>query len=388
MIKRLSVGVGLVLALASGALAFAPDTFAAGLYGDKSANYVRAGETVEGAAYLAGESVHVEGTVNGDVNCAARSVIITGSVNGDVNCAGASVTVRGMVTGDVRVAGENITLGGEVGGSATAFGATVTVETAARIGRDAVFGGNDVLVNGAIGRDLVVTAQTGTVNGPVVRDVEGVYEELTVGKDAVIGGFLHYASDKDAVVNGKVNGDVKRDSNSEYVGREADWAQGAVLLAFMVLAWLVLTALALRLILPKKMHTATSLTPRNALLATAIGLAALVAVPFIAIMLLSSVIALPLGIALILAWLALCLVSAGVTAIYLGRVVFGRQKIHPIAATTFAALGLGVLFMIPGVNVLAIMGSLAFGTGAVIYAVRGEHETNAKNGPKAKLVKA
>ena len=386
--KRLSVGAGLLLALVFGAMAFAPDTFAAGMYRDTGASYVGAGETVEGAAYLVGESVHVEGTVNGDVNCAANTIVITGSVNGDVNCAGTNVTVRGKVTGGVRVAGQNVTLGGEVAGSATAFGTSVTVESAARIGRDAVLGGNDVLMNGAIGRDLVATAQTGTINGPVGRDVEGAYQNLVIGKDAVVGGVLHYTSDKDAVVNGKVNGDVKRDANTQYTGRRADVMQAVFTMAFMALAWMVLIAVALRLVLPKKMHTATNLTPRGALMATGIGLASLLLVPFVAIMLLASVIALPLGLVLILAWVALCLVSGGVTAIYLGRVIFGKQKIHPIAATTLAALGLGVLFMIPGINVLAFVGSLAFGTGAVMYAFRGEHEVTPKGGPKVKLTKA
>ena len=389
MRNKLFAGVGVVFALACGVFLTAPSSFAAGRYGDSTTNYVKPGDTVDGAVYFAGNDVHIEGTVNGDVNCAAQTIVITGTVNGDVNCAGVTVSVRGKVTGDVRVAGENVTLGGEIGGSASAFAkTTVTVETAARIGRDAVLSGSEVLMNGSVGRDIVATGQTGVINGPVSRDVEGIYDNLTVGKDAVIGGFLHYASSTDAQINGTVNGDVKRDENSKYSGRQAGLAvQGFAMWTFLVVVWVLLIALALRLAFPKKMHTATSISPRDVILATAIGLVSIIVVPMVVITLMASVIALPLGIALILVWLALCAVSAGVTAIYLGRVLFAKQKMHPVSATALAALGLGVLFIIPFVNMLAILGSLAFGTGALLYAIRGEYEANGR-GPKVKLVKA
>lgn len=387
MSKQLLVGACVAIAFVFSAFAYAPSASAAGRFGDNNTNYIKAGETVDGAVYLAGDAVHIEGTVNGDVNCAAQTVVITGMVNGDVNCAGLAVTVGGKVTGDVRVAGESVTISGEIAGSATAFGQTITVETAARIGRDAVLGGSEVLVNGAIGRDVVATAQTATLNGPVVRDVEGAYEDLTIGNDAAIGGFLHYTSDNGAQISGKINGDVKREERSQYTGRQADVIQSTVTSMIVLLAWLALMALALQLIFPKKIHTATSLTPQGAVLATALGLVSLITIPIIAVTLMVSVIALPLGVALLLAWLALCAMSAGVTAIYLGRVLLKKINIHPVARSVMAALGLGVIFMIPLINILAIVGSLAFGTGAVLYALRGEQKTDNK-GPRVKLVKA
>ncbi len=386
MNKILLAGASVAFALVCGLFVFAPSVQAAGRYGSSDANFIKADEVVDGASYLVGNTVNIEGKINGDVYCAGSDLVINGVVNGDVICAGASVTINGKVSGDVRIAGKNITIGGEIAGNATVFGSTVTVETAAKIGHDAVLGGGDVLVNGTVGRDLVISAQTATVNGPVARDVEGSYGALNVGKDAVVGGFLHYTSDSDAIVRGTVSGGTKRDQASTYTGRKVDIVQSMVMFAVIMVAWTVLTALALRLIFPKKMQTVTNLSFRDVIFAISLGIVSLIAVPMLAVILITSIIALPLGIALIFAWLALGLVSTGVTAIYIGRVIF-KDKINPIAATMFAALGLGVLYIIPLVNIIAVAGSLIFGTGAVIYAVRGEHEKGTKNGPKIKLAK-
>lgn len=387
MAKRLLIGAVAVLALVCGVVALAPSVMAAGRYSSGDTNYIKADEIIDGSAYLAGSAVRVEGRVNGDVYCVGKDIVIDGTVNGDVLCAGASVMVNGKVSGDVRVVGQSITLGGQVAGNVAAFGSVTTVESAAKIGRDAVLGGGDVLMNGTVGRDFVATAQKATVNGPVLHDVEGSYGELTIGKGAVIGGFLHYTSDIDAVVNGAVSGDTQRTAATK-ASRFTSQLEGGLLLVTMAGLWAITISVILQLVLPKKMHTVTSLTTRDAVLAAALGLVALITVPMFASFLITSVVALPLGIALILAWLTLCAISVGVTAIYLGRVVFKKQKIHPIGATALAALGLGIMVIIPIINVLVVIGTLAFGAGAVLYSLRHEYKNGAADRPKAKLIKS
>ncbi len=387
MIKKLLFGISTMLVLAVGGLAVSPPAHAAGAFGTSDANYVPAGHTVDGAAYYYGNSVRIEGTVNGDVYCAASDVVITGTVNGDIYCAGSSVTIAGKVNGNVRVAGSSVTLRGVISGSATAFGSSITVETTAKIGRDAVFTGGDVLMNGLVGRDVVMVAQTGTIDGTVGRDVEGTYGNLRVPSDAVIGGFLHYTSDTNATITGTVKGGVVRHAaeSSTTPNTQVDVIGGAVLFMALMALWTLLVALALALVLPKKMSAVTTVTTQGAILSIAIGLAALVAVPILAVVLISSVIALPLGIAMLVGWIALCTVSAGITAIYLGRVLWGNRRVHPLIATTLAALILGVSFVIPFLNIITIVGSLAFGAGAVLYALRSEYPSVGGDGPRVKL---
>lgn len=387
MKSKLLTGATTLLALAVFAVMAPPSAGALGRIEVGNAGYIKANETVDSNAFMAGNTERVEGTVNGDVYCAGQDLIINGTVNGDVMCAGASVTINGKVTGDVRVAGNTVTIGAEVGGSVTAFGATVTLETSAKIARDVVAASETVLVNGSIGRDFVGGGSSVTLNGPIGRDVEGEYEKLTIGSDGVVNGVVYYASQADAIINGKVSGEVKRTDSKIYEGRKAGPGAGFFMGVFMILGWVLVTALALWLLLPKKMRTVTSLTPVQAMVATGIGLAAIMGLPFIALFLLMSVIGAPLGIALLLSWVILMILSAGVTAIYLGRTLFTRRDLHPLAATMLGGLVLVALLVIPFVNVIVLLAAVSFGMGAMLYAIRGEHEAAPKHGPKVKLAK-
>lgn len=387
MKNKLLTGATTLLALAVFAVMAPPSARALGRIEVGDAGYIKANETVDSNAFMAGSTERVEGTVNGDVYCAGQGLIINGTVNGDVMCAGASITINGKVTGDVRVAGNTVTIGAEVGGSVTAFGATVTIETSAKIARDVVVASETVLVNGSIGRDFVGGSSSVTLNGPIGRDVEGEYEKLTIGSDGVVNGVVYYASQTDAAINGKINGEVKRTESKMYAGRKASPGAGLFTSVMMIMGWVLVTALALWLLLPKKMHTVTSLAPTQAMVATGIGLMAILGLPFIALFLLMSIIASPLGVALLLVWVTLIILSAGVTAIYLGRTLFAGRNLHPIAATMLGGLVLVALLVIPFVNVIVLLTAVSFGMGAMLYAIRGEHEAAPKHGPKVKLAK-
>jgi len=326
-----------------------------------------------------------KGVVNGDVFCAGKDLIVNGTVNGDVICAGMTITINGKVTGDIGVAGSSVTIGAEVGGNLTAFGGTVTLESAARVARDAVIAGNDVLVNGTVGRDIVARGTNVTLNGPVGRNVEGQYESLTIGKDATIAGFLHYTSVNDAVVSGKVSGDVKRFESQAYSGQYAGMRpMGMVAGAVIGVLWVVVMAFMLVLILPKKMKTITSLSVQKALFATLLGFFALFTLPIVAGLAMLTIVGVPLGIVLLLAWIALIITSAGVTAVYVGRLITRKRALHPLISALLGGLLVGVLVLIPIVDIIVIIVAVSFGLGAVLYSVRGEYETA---GPKAKLAR-
>ncbi len=388
MLKKVLLSAGVVLTLACGVGFMGAQTVqAAGRFEAGSAGYIKSDETVDGSAYLAGNSERVEGVVNGDVYCAGKDLIINGTVNGDVICAGMTITINGKVTGNVRVAGNSVTIAAEIGGNLTAFGGTVTVESSAKIAKDAVLAGGSVLVNGSVGRDLVGGGSQVTINGPVGRDVEGQYETLAIGKDAVIGGFVHYGSTKDAVISGKVAGSVQRKEPQDYSGQQAAFVKTPSLLvsALVGIAWVVVMALSLMLVLPKKMATITNLSGKGAAFAALIGFGSLFGIPLLAVVALMTIIAAPLGIAMMFAWCALLVASVGVSAIYVGRLIGRRTNMHPVIATILGGVLLALLMYIPLLGFLVTLVVVSFGLGAMLYAVRGEYEGGKK--AKVKLAK-
>lgn len=388
MVKRLVAALGVTFALACGVSIVTPSAHAAARFEMNDAGYVKAGETVDGSAYMAGNTERIEGTVNGDVFCASNDLVVNGTVNGDVICAGNTITINGKVTGDVRVVGNSVTIGAELGGSLTVFGNTVTLENAAKIAKDATVAGSNVLVNGSVGRDIIGGGSNVTLNGAVGRNVEGEYETLTIGNDATVAGFVHYASKDDATINGEVAGGVERSEPRVYDGQRARALMPLGLLtgAIIGIIWVIVTALALSLILPKKMATVTNLSWKGAALAAFIGLCALFGIPTLAVFAMISVVAAPLGFALLFVWLAILAVSMGVTAIYIGRLISQRQKMHPVVASLLGGLILGILLIIPILDLFVILGAVSFGLGAVLYAIRGEYEGEAPK-PRIKLAK-
>lgn len=362
---------------------------AAVMFSSNDATYIRANESVDGAAFLTGKSIRIEGTVNGDVYCVAERLVIEGTVNGDVICAASSALVGGLINGDVRIVGEDVTISSIVKGNATLLGSVIAVESAADIAKDVTLGGVDVLVNGSIGRDAIGLGETVTYNGPVGRDIRGEYAQLVIGPAATIKGSAEYASQVDARIDGTVLGGTKRFDSKIFADKSAGSA-GVVIIALTVIMWVIATALLLLLVTPKKSYTATNLQPREVLLVSVIGLIALITTPFVVAILVASLVGIPLAVTLLFLWGVILMISAGITAIYFGRVLNRAQpQIERIPATMLAGIVIVVLLFMPYINVLLLLFILSFGSGAVVYAIRGEYDGPIKKvtQPKVRLVK-
>lgn len=373
-VKKLLLGAGMLVGLVTlVVVGQAPTARAEARFGSGDANYIAKDETVDGNAYLAGNSIRVEGTVNGDLYCAGSTIVISGTINGDVHCAGQTLTMGGKVSGSVQLAGQSVTINGQIGGSVAAYGQTVTSETASTIGRDLTVGGQDVVLNGVVGRDIIGGGAQMTINSMVGRDVQGEYQTLVIASNGKIAGILSYASPQDATINGSVAGRVQRYESSNYSGQRvvspiADFVTGAI----VMILWVVIIALALALVAPKKMRTITTLSGRDLIIVFAIGFLALFVAPIIGIVLMITIIGLPLALIGLLVGAVLALISGGVTSYYIGRLLM--KNLHPVAATSLAAVILALSFAVPLLNIITILGSLAFGVGATLYALRGEYQ--------------
>lgn len=390
MIQRKIFKISAVgLAVLGLALMIGSSVQAAVKFSTDDATYIRANESIDGAAFLTGKSIRIEGTMNGDVYCAAERLVIEGTVNGDVICAANSALVGGSINGDVRIVGEDVTINSNIKGSAILFGSVIAVESAADIAKDVTLGGVDVLVNGSIGRDAIGLGETVTFNGPVGRDVRGEYAQLVIGPAAIIKGSAEYASQVDARIDGTVLGATKRSDSKIFADKSAGSA-GVVIIALTAITWVIATSLVLLLVTPKKSYTATNLQPREVLLVSAIGLMALITAPFVIAILFASLVGIPLAVTLLLLWGTILMISAGLTAIYFGRVVNKVQpQIERIPATMLAGIVIVVLLFMPYINVLLLLFILSFGSGAVVYAIRGEYDGPIKKvtQPKVRLVK-
>jgi len=366
LLALLVVGLGITGAV----VASQPSVSAMGLIGGQNSNYIKADEVVDGSAFLAGESVTVDGTIKGDLYCAAQDVTVTGTVEGDILCAGKTITLAGKAH-NVRVAGQYVHVRGSYAGSVSAVAQSVDMESSARIAGDLTGGASDISIAGVVGRDVVMSSSSFILTGQVARDVTGRYETSRITKDATIGGVLDYTSDKDADIAGHVAGAVVRHAvpAEERSSPLRDAEQLAVWMLGCVVAAVVVAVVA-----PRKLRAITTLrSGQDMLAALGIGVLAVFVAPVVCLVLAFTVVGIPLACIGAVAWLALVAVSWPVVAYYMGQRLFASRGLKPVVATMCGALVLAIIGLVPVINTLVMISTIVFGAGMIVYAVRAEH---------------
>lgn len=336
---------------------------------------ITAGETIDGSAWVSGSNVDVAGTVNGDLYCAGQTVTISGRVTGDVLCAGQTVTLSGTVEGSARLAGQTVGLSGEVKQGASLAGQTVTLEGSGKIGRDASFFGQSTTINGSVGRDAMIASAAATVNSTVTRNMNAYVDTLTIGRSAVVGGYLTYSGPRKASVdsNAQIAGKVTFNEQKEQQQQQQQQAAGAGI--FGAIIWslmLVVSALIVALLFPRELHTTTEASVAafpQMLLRTAIGLVAGIVMPFVVVLLMVTVVGIPFSIVLLIAWILIVLLSGSVSAYYTGRIVM-RGQTNAILIMLVGAVILAALLLLPVINVIVFLIAVWYGSGAILMKLQ------------------
>lgn len=386
--KRIAIVIALAFALVLG-LKAAPVVAESAMMASEKMSSVSKDQVVDGSAYLAGESVDVQGTVQGDVYCAGQTITINGTVDGDVLCAGQSVTINGTVHGDVRAAGMNVTLKGQVDGSVTLAGMTISTDSASKIGRDATITAGNVDLSGSVERDLVMSGGVLSLSGQVGRDVALASGNITVGSSAKVGGNLTYASDNEASIpSGAVLGSVEH-TIPQHATVSISLADIVIGMFIAVIAFGVFVVL-LTLLAPRYVHKVSDIAGAGRFgMYFLIGLVGLVVTPIILLMMLVTVIGAYAAFVLGLAVLLATLVGGGLVAYRLGRFMLDA-KAQPFVSALVGSLALGVLSIIPFIGALVMFVATSTGFGMIIMGMKSQYEvaeTTAKPKQTAKQPK-
>jgi|GEM_PF-701707 len=369
--KRILVFIAFALALVVG-LKASPAVAEGIMVASETMSSVAKDQVVDGSAYLAGESVEVQGTVKGDVYCAAQTVTINGTVDGDVLCAGKTVTVNGVVHGDIRAAGMTISLKGQVDGSVTLAGMNISTDSASRIGRDVTIMANTTDLSGSTGRDAVLAGASVSLNGPIGRDVRIEANSVTVS-DVKIGGTLTYASDNEASISsGAVIGAIEHKAATRHPRVSIGLADVILGMFIAVVAFAVLAVL-VTLIAPRYVREASDITGAGQFgLYFLIGLVGLVVAPVILLMMLITVVGAYAAFVLGLAVLLAMFIGGVLVAYRLGRFMLDA-KARPFVTVLVGSLALGVLSIIPFAGILVVFVAMATGFGMVLMNIKSQH---------------
>jgi hypothetical protein len=337
--------------------------------------------TIRGDQYLAGGTVDVHGRVQGDLYMMGLQAGLDGTVSGDVAAAGGVVHVGGVVGDDARVLGGQVTVQGFVNDGLLAGGGRIEITRNSRVGGNAILGGRQILARGDVDGDLEVAGLHVEVDGDVRGLTRIRSDDVVIGPHARLkGGLVVRGANPPRIAEGaRIEGPVELERPTPPGLREwlVSAARAALLqvgLLLVVLAWLVLA--------PGLARDAEALEWRRFGLAHGMGVAAVVGLPFAAVLLALTIVGIPVAIAIASTWTLLVLAGWSSTALCLGdwlRARARRGATRPLLGERLLWTYLALLLLragaaIPWAGWLVTLGALLAGAGAVARAAQLAHE--------------
>lgn len=337
--------------------------------------FVDEGQVVNRTMFVAGRDLTMAGEVEGDYICAGQNVTISGRVQGDVLCASQNIRITGTVDGDIRIAAQTVSLGGAAAGSASIAAQSVQLDRSSKFERDVSITATDVRLDGRVGRDLQLATEQVIINGLVGRNVTARTQAISLASDANIRGAIEYTSPQELQrqANAQVAGQIKRDNQP---GAGADSSPGAAMLAAIwatAMVSLLVTSLILVLIAPKAFKNTVRVVKQRPLHVVLLGIAVSILPPIVAVLLMSTIVGIPLGVLILLGWLLLLFLSGPVSAYLVGSLLLRNGQPWLVMLAGGALLVL--LYSVPLLNVFVASSVVWVGSGVIVAGLLRQRST-------------
>ncbi len=351
---------------------------------------VRRGPGVATDLYAFGGGVDIQADVDGDLVAGGGRVVTGKQVLGNLIVAAGSVQVAGHVARSVRAAGGAITISGHVGRNLSLAGGSVVLTPEARIDGRARVAGGEVRVAGVITRKLHAVAAVIVLAGEVQGDVDLVAQEIEVLPTARITGNLTYWSPRDARIDPKATIQGTVTHNLPELPRKVARTGTALVTIQRILFMmgLMVLGIALYLLFPAFTVLASRTIGSDPVKSLALGVLLATAVPVVAILSMLTILGIPLGLIIFVAYSVALLTGFLLTAFHLGDVgahalVRKGARSRPVRAA-FLVMALAVLLLarrVPYVGGVVVVAAVLLGLGALsvhIWRHWGDPESRAR----------
>jgi cytoskeletal protein CcmA (bactofilin family) len=319
--------------------------------------------------YAAGSKVDVDADIAGDLVVAGGDLFIGNRVQADVIAAGGSIDLRGEVADDVRVAGGEITIDANIGDDLVAAGGEIRVTSGTSVGGDAWLAGGEVTMDGTINKDLMVGGGTIQIGGTIHGNVTIEGGELHILKNALIDGNLLYKGPHKATINpdAKIVGTVTYE--------KSEWDHGERGYGIFFLGTMLAASIVLFLLFPGFTVSAArriSVQPWQSL---GLGLILLIVTPIIAILFISIVLGVWVGLIIIALYLVALPIGFLISCFFLGD--WGARLLRKevstkgrrILSVALVMILLGLIQLIPVFGGLLFFVLLLLGLGSAMLQI-------------------
>jgi cytoskeletal protein CcmA (bactofilin family) len=325
--------------------------------------------------YLAGGTITLLGRAQRDVSIAAGEVVISGPIGGSLNLAAGRAEITAPISGSLRILGGTVTLSGNVGGDVVMTGGRLEVTSSARINGSILLAGAQLDMRGQVAGDITGLVGTSSIGGTVTGAVDLSTGNLSIANTARIDGPVTVTGKQEASVasGADVPGGITHNTVSPW-----GWRSGP---ASSSIGWTATYTLDAGDWWPHRARDAKArATSRSQWSAgnpsVPLGLLALIALPFVAVALMATVIGFPAGvIVLLLLGVALYLTQA-VAGMAIGRFVLPRtwddgSRGYLLLATTLGILLIAVFRFLPVPWVWAVASAIVtmWGLGSILMMI-------------------
>lgn len=348
--------------------------------------------TRSGLHFYAGGDVNVT-TPATTVFATGGDIKINGNDIGEIFAAGGEISLLDIVTNRVIAAAGQIDISGTITKSVIAAGGAVDIRKGSKIDGDVVVGANRLNFDGDVGGDFIAAAHTITLAGHILGDVTLRGRTMTLLPGTRIDGDLTYRSRDELVIpeGVRIAGTVTREGNmwsADVSGLFGVLTAVAVAFFCAIFALLILASVALAL-LGRPLANAAAIISARPLGSIGIGIVLAMVLPFVATILMLTIIGIPLGLLVLAAYGILFGLGFIVAAYGIGlklRAMTGPRDVPPryLAALGWTLLGLFVFAFIGAVpligNIVQFFAVVA-GFGALILSMTGDRKTPLAFGP-------
>jgi hypothetical protein len=336
--------------------------------------------TVSGRAeevQAAGASVAIRGDFVDDVQVAGAQVDVDAAVGRNVQAGGASVSVKGRVGGDVEAGGVVVIVDAVVGGRVRAGGATLTIGPNSVITGSLEGGGAVVSVAGQISGPVELAGAVVTFAGQAGGNVTIRGADVVIDAPARIAGELIVEGPLDPRIDpgAVITGGWRRVEPPQWWPQVPPWGWPAIFAVAVALGTIV-TGFAGLLFGGRLFATAMNnvrLRPGSSLL---IGLLTILLIPFIAFLLMATVVGIAAGVAVLLVLPFLIIFGHAVAAAGIAAGLFVRDRgyiggIRAFFLLVVGAIVVALIGLVPWVGAPLIFVILLLGTGALTRTIGG-----------------
>lgn len=313
-----------------------------------------------GNTYLTGSEVRINQAVPADLYAAGGAVVVAEPVAEDATLTGGRVDVMAAVGQDLRVAGGKVAVDAKIGGDLLATGGNVSVSPASRVGGDVMLAGGEVRFAGQAMRDVKLAGGKLVLAGEVKGNARLYGRDIRLAPGARIGGDLVYASSNPlsdqelALVAGHVTREADAPGRSRNAG--SGWMHPLFFISMLACGAILF------LVFPNAVKGTEQAMWHTPLKSLALGLALLFTLPPVAILFMITVIGIPIGFGLMLAYPLLLLLGYLCAALFVGHSVA-----HALNQSGKTGTGWQVVFLASALLLFSLAASIPVLGGMLVF---------------------